>query len=74
MGVGGIYMNLGRNIPKLVKVQDHILVKALDVDTEKVVRFLCTPCPNCGKWIVVNSAHNYCEWCGQALEWQESKL
>ena len=66
-------MNAGRFIPKPIAPCDYTEVKALDVDSNKVVHFLCAPCPNCDKWIVANPAHRFCEWCGQALEWVADK-
>lgn len=33
-----------------------------------VCAFTCKPCPACGKWIVDNVSHKYCEHCGQALD------
>lgn len=47
-------------------------VKALDMETKKVVTFPTVPCPNCGKWILVNHNHRFCEYCGEQLEWEES--
>lgn len=42
------------------------IVKALDVDAGEVVWFRCSPCPRCGKWVAKS---NFCQHCGQALDW-----
>lgn len=47
-------------------------VKAFDGE-EKVFTYECLPCPLCGKWIVNNPIHKYCEYCGQALEFGNTK-
>lgn len=41
-------------------------VKALDVETEEVMTFECTPCPKCTKWLI--KVKNYCPNCGQRIE------
>lgn len=57
-------------IPQKVKIGQSSKVKAFDGD-DKVLTYKCYPCPNCGKWIVANENHKYCEWCGQKLDWSE---
>lgn len=41
-------------------------VKALDVETQEVRTFECTPCPLCDKWIT--KIYNFCPHCGQRVE------
>lgn len=41
-------------------------VKALDVETQEVRTFECSPCPSCGKWIT--KIYNFCPHCGQRIE------
>lgn len=48
-------------------------VKALDIESKKVVTFPTVPCPNCGKWLLVNPYHRFCMYCGERLEWKESE-
>lgn len=46
-----------------------IKVKAFNPETETVNTFNCIPCPQCGKWIVVNESHRFCSYCGEKLDW-----
>lgn len=41
-------------------------VKALDVETQEVRTFECSPCPACEKWIT--KIYNFCPHCGQRVE------
>lgn len=43
-------------------------VKAFDGE-KNILTYSCYPCPDCGKWITTKS--NFCEYCGQALDWSE---
>ena len=62
---------LEKQIPKRFCYNKPTQVKALDSENGTVCAFTCKPCPTCGKWIVDNVSHKYCEYCGQALEWGE---
>lgn len=55
---------------KKVRVVNPSRVKAFDGEC-KVVTFRCYPCPECGKWIIDNENHQYCQWCGQKLDWSD---
>lgn len=57
---------LEKQMPKKI-VGTEVKVKALDVETEQVLIYECSPCPTCGKWETRNSKH--CRSCGQKLEW-----
>ena len=48
-------------------------VKALDIETKEIVTYPTVPCPNCGKYILVNHYHKFCMYCGERLEWEESE-
>ena len=48
-------------------------VKALDVEKNEIVTYECYPCPNCGKWIIYNTNHCYCEYCGIRLDWSDEE-
>jgi len=41
-------------------------VKALDIETQEVRTYKCTPCPTCDKWIT--KIYNFCPHCGQCIE------
>lgn len=41
-------------------------VKALDIETQEVRTFSCSPCPSCEKWIT--KIYNFCPHCGQRIE------
>lgn len=41
-------------------------VKALDIETQEVRTYKCTPCPACDKWIT--KIYNFCPHCGQRVE------
>lgn len=50
-----------------MKVNDEkVDVKALDVDSNEVVTFECTPCPKCTKWLLI--IDNFCKHCGQRIK------
>lgn len=59
---------LEKEVPKRVTKRD-IKVKALDVETEQILTFICGKCPNCTKWISQNN--NHCPHCGQKVSWEE---
>lgn len=63
---------MNRDIPMLIEPCDYTHVKAFDGE-DKVLTYNCAPCPNCGKWIVANISNKYCNHCGQALKWEETK-
>ena len=60
---------LEKQMPKRFCCNKPTQVKALDSENGTVCAFTCKPCPACGKWIVDNVSHKYCEHCGQALDW-----
>lgn len=59
---------LEKQMPKQVRTREPSSVKAFDGET-KILTYRCYPCPTCGKWIIDNENHKYCQWCGQALDW-----
>lgn len=61
-----------RTEAKKVRVVNPSRVKAFD-GVCKVVTFRCYPCPECGKWIIDNENHKYCQWCGQKLDWSKTE-
>lgn len=63
---------LEKQMPKKVKAYagEPSHVKAFD-GVDKVLTFLCYPCPGCGKWIHANENKKYCPHCGQALDWSD---
>lgn len=63
---------LEKQIPKkIMAVNDPCHVKALDSESAMIYTYSCIHCPNCSKWIVANTNHRYCEYCGQALDWSD---
>ena len=57
---------MSRDTPIQVTPDKECSVKAFD-GSDKVVTYRCAPCPACGKWLAVNPAHKFCQWCGQAV-------
>lgn len=41
-------------------------VKALDVESQEMHTYECSPCPSCDKWIT--KIYNFCPHCGQRIE------
>ena len=63
---------LEKQLPKKIPaVNTPCHVKAFDSDTETVYTYSCVKCPVCSKWIVANVNHEYCQYCGQALDWSD---
>lgn len=62
---------LNKQIPKAVRIEGIAKVKALDIEYNEIHTYKCIRCPECGKWIVVNVSHKYCEYCGQKIDWSE---
>ena len=60
----------GRDAPIPVTPDKTCRVQAFG-GTGKVVTYRCAPCPACGRWLTVNPAHRYCDWCGQAVRFPE---
>ncbi len=58
-------------IPQKVDLTETYTVKALDVELNKVLTYPSAPCPNCKQWIIVNKSINFCQRCGQKLDWGE---
>ena len=56
---------LKKQIPKAITGAKS-RVKALDVETKKVLTYECSPCPNCEAWI--SKVYKYCPHCGQRVE------
>ena len=54
--------------PKKVKKQGH----SYDVNDEYIATIGI--CPSCKKWIAVEPAdnYNYCQYCGQKLDWGDT--
>lgn len=58
-----------KQVPKKAYYNQPTKVKAFDGESQMVAIFDCVPCPVCGKWIVSNIRHKFCQYCGQALDW-----
>ncbi len=62
----GLIIALGEmQVPKKIN-GPKTKVKALDVETQVVRTFECSPCPSCDKWIT--KIYNFCPHCGQRIE------
>lgn len=59
---------LEKQIPRTTEIT-NIKVKALDIETEQVLTYNCSPCPSCSKWLT--TIDKYCQYCGQAIDWKE---
>lgn len=40
--------------------------KAVDIESQKIYTYDCSPCPACEKWIT--KIYNFCPHCGQRVE------
>lgn len=68
------FININLHTPmKIDTSKEPCHVKALDVERGKVLTYDCYPCPNCGKWIIYNTNHRYCEYCGIKLDWESDE-
>lgn len=66
---------------KFIMKQDEaveVAIEALRKQIPKEPDFIeeasdCRLCPNCCTYQVIYSKHNYCQHCGQALDWSDIK-